>query len=58
MQGKKVPFENEEKIYSLRNDEGLTYKQIASRFGLNARHLSTIIRRVQKRKDNQQHDYS
>jgi len=58
MIGKKILPEDEIKIYNLRKDEGLTYKQIATRFNLNISHIGPVIRRVQQRKDNQKHDYS
>ena len=58
MQGKKVPEKIELKIYNIWNEENLTFKQLAARFNLSTNSIGPIIKRVQKRKDNQNHDYS
>ena len=58
MQGKSLSDEIELKIYNIRKKERLTYKQLAARFNLSTNSIGPIIKRVQKRKDNQNHDYS
>ena len=46
---RKVSREMENKIYSLRINEGLTFKIIAERFSLHSNSVMAIIKRVEER---------